>query len=82
MCKMPVILSLDSLFYSRRLKLNDPVKLEITNESDSIGYVGLQMMKGRIIVLDNEISEKMIVKQKYVLGRTKNITFNLYRNVL
>ena len=60
------------------LRINDPVQMEIINESDSIGYVGLQMMRGRIIIIDNEMCEKMIVKSKYVLGRTKNISFTSF----
>lgn len=30
-------------------------------------------MKGRVIIIDNEVSEKMIVKEKYVLARTTNV---------
>ena len=30
-------------------------------------------MKGRVIIIDNEVSPKMIVKEKYVLARTMNI---------
>jgi hypothetical protein len=47
--------------------------VELKNESGSIAYVGLQAMKGRVIIIDNEITPKMIVKEKYVLARTQNI---------
>jgi len=30
-------------------------------------------MKGRIIIIDNEITPRMIVKEKYVLARTVNV---------
>jgi hypothetical protein len=30
-------------------------------------------MKGRIIIIDNETTPKMIVKEKYVLARTSNV---------
>jgi len=30
-------------------------------------------MKGRVIIIDNEVTEKMIVKEKYVLARTLNV---------
>ena len=43
------------------------------NESGGIGYVGLQSMKGRVIIIDNETTPKMIVKEKYVLARTFNV---------
>jgi hypothetical protein len=46
---------------------------ELKNESGGIGYVGLQTMKGRVIIIDNETTPKMIVKEKYVLARTHNL---------
>jgi len=30
-------------------------------------------MKGRVIIIDNETTPKMIVKEKYVLARTMNV---------
>lgn len=47
--------------------------LELKNESGSIGYIGLQIMKGRVIIIDNEVTPKMIVKEKYVLARSPNV---------
>ena len=49
------------------------LSLELKNESGGIGYVGLQSMKGRVIIIDNETTPKMIVKEKYVLARTFNV---------
>ncbi|CDW72115.1 UNKNOWN [Stylonychia lemnae] len=54
------------------------VCLEIKNDSGSIGYVGLQVMKGRVIIIDNEVTEKMVVKEKYVLAHTYNIELSPY----
>jgi hypothetical protein len=54
------------------------VCLELRNESGGVGYVGLQVMKGRVIIIDNEVTEKMIVKEKYVLARTPNVDLAPY----
>jgi hypothetical protein len=59
------------------LRRND-ICIELQNESGGIGYVGLQVMKGRVIIIDNEVIEKMIVKEKYVLARTHNVELALY----
>ena len=50
-----------------------PLDLEVRNESGAIAYANMQWMKGRIIIIDNEITPKMIVKEKYVLARTTNV---------
>jgi hypothetical protein len=52
---------------------NTTMNVELRNESGSIGYVALQTMKGRVIIIDNETTPKMIVKEKYVLARTMNV---------
>lgn len=49
------------------------LNVELRNDSGSIGYCGLQIMKGRVIVIDNETTPKMIVKDKYLLAKTHNI---------
>ena len=49
------------------------ITLELKNDSGSIGYVGLQTMKGRVIIIDNETTPKMIVKEKYILAKTHNV---------
>ncbi len=56
------------------------VCIELRNDSGGVGYVGLQIMKGRVIIIDNEVSPKMIVKEKYVLARTFNVDFEPYVN--
>jgi hypothetical protein len=65
--------------HNRNKIYGDNLSVELSNESASIGYAGLQMMKGRVIIIDNEITEKMIVKEKYVLARTQNVQLNNYR---
>lgn len=49
------------------------LNVELRNDSGSIAYCGLQIMKGRVIVIDNETTPKMIVKDKYFLAKTHNI---------
>jgi len=49
------------------------LNVELKNDSGCIAYCGLQIMKGRIIVIDNETSPKMIVKDKYILAKSHNI---------
>ena len=50
--------------------LDDKMNLLLRNDSSSVGYTGLQLMKGKIIVLDNKIeaTKNMIVKNKYVIA--------------
>ncbi len=49
------------------------LNVELRNESGSFAYIGLQVMKGRVIIIDNETSPKMIVKEKYLLAMTHNV---------
>ena len=49
------------------------LNVELKNESGSFAYVGLQTMRGRVIIIDNETMPKMIVKDKYILAKTHNI---------
>jgi len=35
-------------------------------------------MKGRVIVIDNEVTEKAVIKEKYVLARTNNVDLAYY----
>ncbi len=49
------------------------MNVELRNESGFIGYVALQTMKGRVIIIDNDTTKNMIVKEKYVLARTINV---------
>ena len=45
----------------------------LANRSGTLGFCGLQLSKGRIVIIDNEISEYMIVNRKYVIAHTNNI---------
>jgi hypothetical protein len=55
------------------------LNVQLQNDTSSIGYVGLQLMKGKIIVIDNSVKEtkNMIVKENYVLAHTSNVTIGL-----
>ncbi len=52
---------------------NTTLNVELKNDSGGLGYCALQTMKGRVIIIDNETTPKMIVKEKYVLARTMNV---------
>lgn len=56
-----------------QMKPSQHLDLEIKNESGAIAYANMQRMKGRIVIIDNEITPKMIVREKYVLARTANV---------
>ena len=45
----------------------------LTNKSGTVGYCALQMSKGRIIVIDNEIEFGFIVNRRYVMAHTNNV---------
>jgi len=51
------------------------VNRELINNSNVIGYAGLQLLKGKILVLDNMLPEtaNMIIKSKYVIAHTPNV---------
>lgn len=48
------------------------MNLVLKNDTSTVGYVGLQLMKGKVIVLDNRIdaTKNMVVKNKYVMAHT------------
>lgn len=52
-----------------------PTNLELVNDTSAIGYAGLQLMKGKIIVIDNQIplTRNLVIKEKYVIAHTLNI---------
>jgi hypothetical protein len=52
------------------------LNIQLLNDTSSIGYVGLQLMKGKIIVIDNSVKEtkNMIVKENYILAHTSNVS--------
>lgn len=51
------------------------LNIQLQNDTSSIGYVGLQLMKGKIIVIDNTVKEtkNMIVKENYILAHTSTV---------
>lgn len=40
-------------FFNMCRKDRNPTNLELVNDTSTIGYAGLQLMKGKIIVIDN-----------------------------
>lgn len=58
-------------------KFSSPLSVQcniiLENISGTIGFCGLQLSKGRIIIIDNEINDYMIVNRKYVIAHTSNI---------
>mmetsp|Transcript_32038 Transcript_32038/g.42470 ORF Transcript_32038/g.42470 Transcript_32038/m.42470 type:complete len:95 (-) Transcript_32038:830-1114(-) len=54
----------------RERNSDDKMNVLLKNDTSTIGYAGLQLMKGKIIVLDNKIgaTKNMIVKNKYVIA--------------
>jgi hypothetical protein len=57
------------------------MSLGLKNDTSAIGYVGLQLMKGKVIVLDNKIdaTKNMIVKNKYVVAHTSQVSLRSCR---
>ena len=55
------------------------LNMQLINDTSSIGYVGLQLMKGKIIVIDNSVKEtkSMIIKENYVIAHTSNVTIGV-----
>lgn len=49
--------------------------LEITNDTSSFGYAGLQLMKGKIIAIDNTLAatKNMVVKENYILAHSSSV---------
>jgi hypothetical protein len=47
----------------------------VVNDSNSIGYAGIQLLKGKILVIDNMLPEtnSMVIKAKYVIAHTPNV---------
>ena len=48
----------------------------LVNNSGTVGYCALQMSKGRIIVIDNEIEFGFIVNRRYVMAHTNNVVLS------
>lgn len=45
----------------------------LANTSGTIGYCAVQRSKGRIICIDNELNEGMVVNRSYVLAHSANL---------
>ena len=52
-----------------------PTNLELMNDTSTVGYAGLQLMKGKIIVIDNQlaVTRNLVIKEKYVIAHTLNV---------
>lgn len=49
---------------------------ELKNDTSSVGYAGLQLMKGKVIVIDNTLdcTQNLVVKEKYVIAHTPDLS--------
>ena len=58
----------------------NPTNLELINDTSSIGYAGLQLMKGKIIVIDNNLSvtRNLVIKEKYIIAHTTNVSMKWF----
>ena len=54
--------------------LSGHANMFLSNDSGTVGYCALQLQRGRIIVIDNELNESMIVNKKYVIAHTPNVS--------
>ena len=45
-----------------------------------MGYAGLQLMKGKVIVIDNALegTRNMVVKDKYVIAHTSDLSLQTF----
>ena len=52
----------------------------LRNDSNSIGYAGMQLMKGKIIVIDNNVpqTKNMVIRDKYVIAATDNVEMRTF----
>ena len=53
--------------------LSTHVNTYLSNNSGTVGYCAMQASKGRIIVIDNQLYEGMIINRKYVIGHSTNL---------
>ena len=51
------------------------INAELKNDTSTIGYAGLQLMKGKVIVIDNglQATRNMVVKDSYVIAHTSDL---------
>ena len=59
--------------YKMASPLSQHVNTYLVNNSGTVGYCAAQLSKGRIIVIDNELFDGMLVDRKYVLAHTPNV---------
>lgn len=54
---------------------NQHIDIELNNDTSAIAYAGLQLMKGKIIVIDNTLEEtrNMVIKNNYIIAHTCNV---------
>ena len=72
-----------SYFPSLRARAKEEaVNMMLCNDTSTIGYVGLQLMKGKIIVIDNKVeaTRNMVVKNKYVIAHSGQVTMRPNRS--
>lgn len=55
------------------LPLSSQVNTILVNNSGTVGYCAAQLSKGRIIVVDNELNDGMLINRKYVLAHSHNV---------
>ena len=56
------------------------INAELKNDTSTIGYAGLQLMKGKVIVIDNglQATRNMVVKDSYVIAHTSDLTLQTF----
>ena len=61
---------------------NSGLNTELKNDTSTMGYAGLQLMKGKVIVLDNGIdaTRNMVVKEKYVIAHTNDLSLQAFNS--
>ena len=73
-CRSAIVPCCTRIFNLCRRDRN-PTNLELVNDTSSIAYAGLQLMKGKIIVIDNQLSitRNLVIKDKYIIAHTTNV---------
>ena len=56
--------------------MDSEMNLTLKNDTSTIGYVGVQLMKGKVIVIDNKLdaTQNMVVKSKYVMAHSSTVS--------
>ena len=71
--QIPPVVTNDPILPTTPCPLSSHVNTYLLNESGAPGYCALQGSKGRIIVVDNQISEGMVLNRKYVIAHSSNL---------